>query len=166
MNERPTNDSMSDASLLQWLLSQRHRPNVLVECAAPAIGAISRYVMQLSTGPRQLCRFPGVLALPGSKTGTLLLENVEALTAAQQAALHEWMSAGCAGVQIVSLSAAPLAHTVQRGEFLEALFYRLNVVRIDAPAASSILLTSVPEAPPPVPRPRIAGSSFLDSRAL
>ena len=35
-------------------------------------------------------------------------------------------------MQVVSLSSARLARLVEEGEFLEGLYYRLNLIRLDA----------------------------------
>jgi hypothetical protein len=161
MNDRSRLDLTSDAALLQWLLSQDARPNILLDCG-PGVDAVADYVTRLCAAPRERCRLPGALALPASKSGTLLLENVEQLTPPQQAALHEWMSTGCADVQIVSIAASPLAHLVQRGEFLEALFYRLNVIRLEVPASAVILRAGHgPAARHRVPAPRVDGPTDL-----
>ncbi len=133
------NDSaMSEASLLEQLLAREHRPNVLVECGTTAVSVVSSSLIRSCREPRQHYHLPCTLELPASSKGTLLLENVEALTPPQQVALHEWMTTGCLGMQVVSVTAAPLAKSVQRGEFLEALFYRLNVVLIDEDTARAL----------------------------
>ena len=130
--------AMSEASLLEQLLAREHRPNVLVECGTTAVSVVSSTLIRSCREPRQHYHLPCNFELPASSKGTLLLENVEALTPPQQMELHEWMTTGCLGMQVVSITAAPLATSVQRGEFLEALFYRLNVVLIDADAASTL----------------------------
>jgi transcriptional regulator of aromatic amino acid metabolism len=129
---------MSDASLLEQLLAMEHRPNVLVECASTAVGAVSSGLLRVCREPHWRYQLPCALDLTTVTQGTLLLENVEALTPPQQQALHDWMTMGCLGVQVLSITAAPLARSVERGEFLEALFYRLNVVLIDAATASGL----------------------------
>jgi len=75
-------------------------------------------------------RLPGRLALPSQPVGTLLLENVAALALAQQIRLHDWMSGS--RTQVISVVFAPLYPMVERGEFLEGLFYRLNMVTLEA----------------------------------
>ncbi len=134
LNDKP----FSEASLLGELLARQHRPNVLVECGPTTVGAVSRTLVDSCQEPRQHYHLPCTFDLPTSRIGTLVLENVEALTPPQQIALHDWMTTGCLGVQVVSVTSAPLATSVQRGEFLEALFYRLNIVLIDADTARAL----------------------------
>jgi DNA-binding NtrC family response regulator len=157
---------MSDASLLEQLLAREQRPNVLVECTPTAVGAVSSVLLRACREPHRRYQLPCAFDVPATPQGTLLLENVEALTPPQQQALHEWMTTGCLGVQVVSITAAPLAGSVARGEFLEALFYRLNVVLLDADAASglresrfgcTLSACSPPNTPPwPVSSPPLA----------
>ena len=131
-------DGMSDASLLEQLLAREHRPNVLVECGPSAVSSVGNALVRACREPHQRYQLPCAFDLPTATQGTLLLENVEALTPPQQQALHEWMTTGCLGMQVVSITATPLARSVERGDFLEALFYRLNVVLIDAASASAL----------------------------
>lgn len=133
-------DSLSDATLLQWQMARAHRPNVMVECGQTVVGPVVSHLLRSCPGPHRRCVLPGALELPTDR-GTLLLENVAALTALQQRELYEWMSGG-GETQVVSVTTTPLTTLVQEGEFLEALFYRLNVVRIDAPAASGVMLSA------------------------
>ena len=81
---------------------------------------------------------PGRLHLPAIRRGTVLLQNVDALSLAQQIVLNDWIAEGCGEAQIVSIATTPLWRLVQNGDFLEGLFYRLNVVRLDATAESFI----------------------------
>ena len=52
--------------------------------------------------------------------------------------LNDWIAEGCGDAQIVSIATTPLWPLVQNGDFLEGLFYRLNVVRLEATAESFI----------------------------
>ena len=63
--------------------------------------------------------------------GTLLLEGLQHLNQAQQLALYDWMTTGRHRCRS---SRSPLATSIRwwrKGEFLEGLFSRLNVVRLD-----------------------------------
>jgi DNA-binding NtrC family response regulator len=75
---------------------------------------------------------PGRLDLPATKEGTVILADVTSMTLSQQIAFGDWLSEGCARVQIVSISFTPLGRLVEEGQFLEGLFNRLNVVHLDA----------------------------------
>jgi transcriptional regulator of aromatic amino acid metabolism len=50
----------------------------------------------------------------------------------QQVALYDWLTDGCEHLQVVSISSVPLLPLVEEGRFLEGLFYRLNVIHLDA----------------------------------
>ena len=90
-----------------------------------------RLLMRSCAPPVHVCRLPGRLVLPSQSVGTLLLENVAALALAQQIRLDDWMSHGTQ-TQVISVVFSPLYPMVERGEFLEGLFYRLNVVTLEA----------------------------------
>lgn len=131
--------SASDTALLQRLLTKHHRPNVLVECPAAAARFVLCQLAQTGVQPMQHSALPGALALPDVRRGTLLIENVTALTAAQQQALYAWLTDGPADglpMQVISVATEPLLPAVQEGRFLEALYYRLNIVRMDSPVVA------------------------------
>lgn len=137
MNLMPSDAAFtSDAALLQRLLTKAHRPNVLVECQDGGARAVVWRLTQTGVPPICHCVLPGALALPDVRQGTLLLENVTALTAAQQQDLHAWLADGSAQMQVVSVATESLPAAVHDGRFLEALYYRLNIVRVDTPATA------------------------------
>ena len=82
---------------------------------------------------------PGIhLVLPpNAQSGTLILREVGALELRDQHRLHRWIErvqSGTRGTQIVSTSQASLLSRVNRGAFLDTLYYRLNTVYIDVTA--------------------------------
>jgi DNA-binding NtrC family response regulator len=137
---------VSDRILLQWLTLRDLRPNLLVTCGNIASEAIAKHLMTFCAPPFHVCALPGTLRLPSAASGTLFLADVAALTLTQQIVLNDWISAergwarmdrggigaGRGGVQIVSLTSAPLWPLVEDGDFLEGLFFRLNVVCLQA----------------------------------
>jgi transcriptional regulator of aromatic amino acid metabolism len=62
----------------------------------------------------------------------VLLQNVTALSIPQQITLNDWIDEGLGQAQVLSITTTPLWQLVQNGDFLEGLFYRLNVVCLDA----------------------------------
>lgn len=72
-------------------------------------------------------------SLPTPHEGTLILVEVAALTREQQVELLEWLDQFThrQHVQVLSATSRALFSLVERGEFLAALYYRLNVVRLD-----------------------------------
>jgi hypothetical protein len=68
------------------------------------------------------------LELPGSKPSALILENIAALSAEEQARLLAWLACHRTHTRVVSTTDRPLFAFVTRGDFDERLYYRLNVV--------------------------------------
>jgi len=67
----------------------------------------------------------------------MLIRDVATLSLDQQHALLSWLDqAGPGHAQVVSTAALALFPVVEHGMFLEALYYRLNTVRLDALAPS------------------------------
>ena len=73
---------------------------------------------------------PGeVLILPANaQTGTLLLEDVSALTLEDQRRLYGWLETSTGWMQVVSITSRSLLPSIQEGAFLEMLYYRLNII--------------------------------------
>ena len=74
---------------------------------------------------RSACRG---LSLPENPGGTLILENVAALSAADQQRLFEWMIEPERHTQVVATSPSAVFPRVTNGSFLDVLYYRLNVM--------------------------------------
>lgn len=125
-------NTLPDDILFGWLTASGHRSNVLIECADASVDTAVRHVMTWCALPFRYCALPGKLELPTSRTGTLLLKDVAAMTLSQQVMLYDWLSLGTRELQLISITTRPLRHQVEEGEFLEGLFYRLNVIRLDA----------------------------------
>jgi hypothetical protein len=62
---------------------------------------------------------------------TVIVRDVHALDPDEQARLHDWIGEYSA-VRLLATAAVPPYPLVERGEFLESLYYRLNVVYVDA----------------------------------
>jgi sigma54-dependent transcription regulator len=73
--------------------------------------------------------------LPAS--GALILSEVGALDAGEQTMLLKWLDGfnGGESVQVVSTTSTALHSLIESGVFDESLYYRLNVIRFDLPAA-------------------------------
>ena len=122
---------VSDVVLLQWLTMRELRPNLLVTCGNVESEAITKHLMAFCSPPFHVCPM-GTMRLPSAPRGTLFVEGVAELTLRQQIVLNDWIGAGHDRLQIVSLASAPLWPLVESGEFLEGLFFRLNVVCLEA----------------------------------
>jgi transcriptional regulator of aromatic amino acid metabolism len=127
--------SFSDMELLRALTSCERRPNLLVDCVDGGAEPVLTQIQELCEGPFYRCQLPGVLELPQQGSGTLLLNDVAALTIAQQVALFDWLHQQKGTIQVVSLTQKRLLSLVCDGRFLEGLFYRLNTVSITARGA-------------------------------
>jgi hypothetical protein len=126
-------ETITDATLMRCLAGAARRSNLLAQCATPAAAAalIERLVPWCAT-PLHACTLPGQLSLPDGPAGTLLLKDVAALQVAQQLEVYDWISERQTGVQVVSVTTEPLAPLVEAGMFLQALFYRLNIIQLNA----------------------------------
>jgi hypothetical protein len=72
------------------------------------------------------------LLLPAStRVCTMILEDVGALTLDEQRRLLAWMDQSAARTQIVSTTSSSLFPWVEAGDFLSALYYRLNTLYVD-----------------------------------
>ena len=71
---------------------------------------------------------------PPASDGPVVIQGVEGLTATQQERLLEWTGGTARDGQIVSIASEPLFPLVQRGAFLDRLYYQLNVVYLDLTA--------------------------------
>jgi transcriptional regulator of acetoin/glycerol metabolism len=124
--------SFSEAEWQQFLTAERPRPNLLIVCAIEEMEAVVSRVMGLCKGPVHARQLPGELSLPKQMTGTLLMWDVAQLTRGQQMFLHDWITERPPDAQVISVTAAPLLPLVEDGQFLEGLFYRINVVSLVA----------------------------------
>lgn len=114
------------------LLTKGQRPALLVNCRGHGADVVANSMLTWCSAPVHLIRLPGPLDLPLAKHGTVVLADASALTIEQQIELHDWLNAGHGGVQIVSITSQPIWPLVEAGGFLEGLFYRLNVVTLEA----------------------------------
>jgi len=76
------------------------------------------------------------LELPTGECGALVLGNVCALDRHEQAALLRWLDVG--RKQVVSATAQPVFPLIARGLFDEALYYRLNVMRLSIDSTGAL----------------------------
>jgi len=123
---------MADAMLVQRLTRSEWRPNLLVLCRHLDPGAVVTPLMASGRRPFHVCQLPGALTFPDVPGGTLFLVNVTALALGQQMRLCDWLEGAGRGFQVVSIARESLYPLIEQGRFMEALYYRLNVVCLDA----------------------------------
>jgi transglutaminase-like putative cysteine protease len=110
-----------------WQVLQASRPNVLViepdaQRRSRTLDAVLVYVRE------PVWRCPEErLALPSDVVSTMVIPDVSRLTPEEQRQLLAWAESH-RGTQIVTLSPIPLFPAVASGSFLDALYYRLNVI--------------------------------------
>jgi Sigma-54 interaction domain len=125
-------DALPDSILLGRLAASGTRPNVLIERAGASAAVTLRHLTTWCSPPFHTCAFPGPLELPTTRHGTLVLDDITAVTLPQQVRLFDWLSSGTGEIRVVSIAIPPLRRFVDDGRFLEGLFYRLNVISTDA----------------------------------
>jgi transcriptional regulator of aromatic amino acid metabolism len=124
--------SPSDTNLMMSLLTRGHRPALMVNCGGRSAEAVIESMLSWCTAPVHVVRVQGGFDLPLAKTGSIVVADASAMTLHQQIELHDWLNAGRGRVQIVSVTSKPIWPLVEQGQFLEGLFYRLNVVTLEA----------------------------------
>ena len=136
--------ALSEASLLQALMSDGRRPNLLVVCRRVSVEAATRHVAAYCAPPFHVLTFPGQLDLTTVEGGTLILADVAMMSVGQQTRLYDWLTATVDGPQAVSISSVPLRPLVDDGRFLEGLLYRLNLIHLDATPVDASSLVKEP----------------------
>ena len=68
--------------------------------------------------------------LPEGDAGTLVLDDVAAMSLVQQLELDDWIRTGGRDVQVISVTSTHLERLVESGQFLEALYEKLSIVRL------------------------------------
>jgi transcriptional regulator of aromatic amino acid metabolism len=114
------------------------RPNFLVNCTSSELESVTGELLKWCGPSVRLCSMPGWLDLPSNYEGTLILTRVEDMSMDQQIALFDWMTTAHATVQVVSVATGRIDQLVRDGRFLEGLFYRLNVIRLDARSTGQV----------------------------
>ncbi len=117
---------------LRTIMVEDRHVNVLVHCDDVPVQAAIDEIGDLCGRPLWTTALPGELQLPERGGETLVIGDVSALTLMQQIELHDWLDRFGSTSQIFSFTSSPLWPLLERGRFLEGLFYRLNVVTLTA----------------------------------
>ena len=119
------------ADELRALLRDGH-PNVLIVGHDAAVETVLAELHSLVRPPITSIRADHRFGLPSwLASGTLILRNLTALTWEDQRRLHDWMTRTGGVIQVIATSAVPLLPFLERGTFLDTLYYRLNVLYIE-----------------------------------
>jgi hypothetical protein len=68
------------------------------------------------------------LILPRTSAGTVILQGADTLSASDQQQLFRWLEGDARATRILTTTRRALFPLVESGTFLEALYYRLNVI--------------------------------------
>lgn len=118
-----------------WRRAAIAQHNMLLEGTAASIDAVLPILAPHLREPVWWQRRGIPLALPLETCGTLVLQNIAALDAHDQARLRVWCDDPARRTQVVSTTSYPLFPLVDCGVFDATLYYRLNVVRFALSAA-------------------------------
>ena len=118
------------------MLQGRH-PNVLVTGPRAATRAFIVAITPSLRSPIRLLDCSGRLDLP-TESGTIVLKDVDALSRHEQERLTQWLdTAQPPAWQMIALTTIPLYRQVETGAFLDALYYRLNIVHLEVSQAQA-----------------------------
>jgi sigma-54-interacting transcriptional regulator len=110
---------------------RRSRPNVLVIGSSADTDRVFEVMYPYLRSPIVAWVPRETRDVPAASFRTLVIRDVDALDSTQQENLVASICRFAANVQIVSTSRTPLFPLVQRGAFLDRLYYQLNVVYLD-----------------------------------
>lgn len=111
------------------VLASSH-PNVVLVGVSQRTEAVLRALTPYLQPP--VLAFTWPTSFPKPAQGTLILRELESLDRQVQHQLLRWLDGAGAGTRVISLTSESLFPLVEEGAFLEALYYRLNVVRLEA----------------------------------
>jgi len=110
---------------------RRSRPNVLVIGSSTDTDRVFEVMYPYLRSPIVAWVPRETRDVPAASFRTLVIRDVDALDSTEQENLVASICRLTANVQIVSTSRTTLFPLVQRGAFLDRLYYQLNVVYLD-----------------------------------
>jgi hypothetical protein len=113
----------------EWQVLQAARPNALLIGSDAAIASVLDQLTR-TCRPPIACSTSSDLVLPDIDDGTLVVKDVGLLTPERQEELLQWLGTGERSVQTIATSPFALWPLVERSEFLDRLYYRLNIVTV------------------------------------
>ena len=113
------------------VLRDRHS-NVMIVGPDVATDAALGEIQPLLRLPITVVRVDSQAGLPlALNSGTLVLRGVAALAWTEQLRLHGWLARTAGMAQVVSTSGQPMLPLVEKGIFLNVLYYRLNMTYLE-----------------------------------
>jgi hypothetical protein len=129
--------SLLDSYQAELGVLQAHPHNLLLEGPAAATDAVLLLLQPYLRKPLLRNPLHSPVELPEGTTGGLILRDVAALSAGDQARLLAWLHGEGFGAQVVSTTERPLFALVALGFFDAALYYCLNVLLLHVGPTSS-----------------------------
>ena len=127
-------------SVDESLLLSTTRPHLLLEGPETQIQAVVAALKPLLPSPVIAWCGGG---LPDEHRGTLIVQEVHRLDDTQQRQLMIWLDDAVGTVQVIATTSEPLFPLIERGAFLDVLYYRLNILRVEVPClGAQIVKTS------------------------
>jgi Sigma-54 interaction domain len=114
-----------------WDLVTSSRANTLVQGPEAQTDSLVTALTPYCPPPVVTVETPTSDALLMIEDGSVILENVARYTVDQQRELLSWLESAGSAVRLISTSSERLFDLVESGRFIEALYYRLNVILID-----------------------------------
>ena len=123
---------MARAANADLLVVSTPRVNLLLTGTADLIQLALLHFIPSLCGPVEIWMPARHLQLPEpTQVGTLILRDVEALSAFDQHRLLKWLELPTLRTRVISTTTADLRSRVDEGWFDSALFFRLNVACVD-----------------------------------
>lgn len=119
-----------------WAVVRQSRPNVLL--IGPDAHMDSAITSVAGRAPAFIPDWSAAVAQAPAEMApdTIVVRNVAALDDGEQHRLHQWLEERIGTVRVIATAAAPMYPMVERAEFLESLYYRLNVVCVEIQAST------------------------------
>jgi hypothetical protein len=135
---------LADAELREdCCLARAARANLLLVHGEGVLQALPDWPMlDLQKPIVTWCAGERLVLPPVSWARTMILQDVGALTLADQFRLLDWLDGAAGRTQVVSTTPAPMLPRVLAGVFIDRLYYRLNTVCMDVTG----VLADVPRA--------------------
>jgi hypothetical protein len=131
---RPFSDPAVSLSATSDLnVARTSRANVLVVGPQQLVKNVVKLMAPATRRDGPVQSQGGQLRLPSSslQRSTVVVQDIDALTAAEQRQLLEWIDVSNTFTQVISTASIPLLPRVEACTFNETLYYRLNTIYID-----------------------------------
>jgi hypothetical protein len=125
-------DSVSLSAASDLNVARATRANVLVVGPEPLVKNVLKLVAPAARHDGLVQSGGGRLHLPSPLgQSTVVVQDVDALTIAEQRQLLEWLDAPTTRTQVISTASMPMLPRIEDRTFNETLYYRLNTIYID-----------------------------------